>query len=88
MFFIDISREVIFKPLSLVRKNAVHTKTRSKLVAALQRHWKQILPEIKLLGLVPNSCIHVSVSDLYIPMIGPPIWLQQYRRTDRGNIYR
>jgi hypothetical protein len=30
---------------------------------------------MKLHGLVPNFCIHVSVSDLYIPMIGPPILL-------------
>jgi hypothetical protein len=38
---------------------------------------------MKLRGLVPNSYIyvHVSVSELYIPMIGPPI-LQQNRRTD------
>ncbi len=27
---------------------------------------------MKLRGLVPNFYIHVSVSDLYIPMIGPP----------------
>jgi hypothetical protein len=36
---------------------------------ALQRHCtknsKQIFPEMKLPGLVPNSCIHESVSDLY-----------------------
>jgi hypothetical protein len=30
---------------------------------------KQIFPEMKLL--VPNFHIHVSVSDLYIPTIGP-----------------
>ncbi len=36
---------------------------------------KQIFPEMKLLGLVPNFCIHVSVSDLYIPTISPPILL-------------
>jgi hypothetical protein len=30
--------------------------------------------------------IHVSVSDLYIPTIGPPFFLQQNRQTDRGNI--
>jgi hypothetical protein len=30
---------------------------------------KQIFPEMKLRGLVPNFCIHVSVSDLYIPTI-------------------
>ncbi len=33
---------------------------------------------MKLLGLVPNFYIHVSVSDLYIPMIGP-------RQTNRVN---
>ncbi len=33
----------------------------------------------------PHSCI-VSVSDLYIPKIGPPIFLQQNRQTDCGNI--
>ncbi len=27
---------------------------------------------MELHGLVPNSYIHVSVSDLYIPRIGPP----------------
>jgi hypothetical protein len=27
---------------------------------------------MKLRGLVPNSYIHVSESDLYIPTIGPP----------------
>jgi hypothetical protein len=34
---------------------------------------------------VPVS-IHVSVSDLYIPRIGPHISLQQNRQTDPGNI--
>ncbi len=32
---------------------------------------KQIFPEMKLRGLVPNFYIHVSVSDLYILTIGP-----------------
>jgi hypothetical protein len=36
---------------------------------------------MKLRGLVPNSYIHVSVSDLYIPRIGLPICLQQNRQT-------
>ncbi len=53
-------------------------------VYARQRHCtrnsKQIFPEMKL-RLVPISYIYVSVSDLYIPMIGPPI-LQQNRGTD------
>ncbi len=44
-----------------------------------------VLPEQKLHGLSPNFNIHVSVSDLYIPRIGPPIFLQQNRQTYRGN---
>ncbi len=38
----------------------------------------------ELRGLNPNF-IHVSVSDLYIPRIGLPIWLQPNRQTDPGN---
>jgi hypothetical protein len=37
---------------------------------------------MKLRGLVPNSYIHVSVSNLYIPRIGLP---QLNRRTDPGS---
>ncbi len=40
---------------------------------------KQICPEMKLRGLVPNSYIHVSVSDLYIPTISLPIIMQENR---------
>ncbi len=36
----------------------------------------------ELRGLGPNFHIHVSVSDLYIPRIGPHISLQQNRQTD------
>jgi hypothetical protein len=32
---------------------------------------------MKLRGLSPNSTIHVSVNDLYIPTIGLPIALQE-----------
>ncbi len=35
---------------------------------------------------VPISRIHVSVTDLYIPRIGPHIFLQQNWQIDRGNI--
>ena len=59
-------------------------------IAALQKHntenSKQIFPERELRGHSPNSCIHVSVSELYIPLIGLPFLLQQNRGTDRGNI--
>jgi hypothetical protein len=42
----------------------------------------------ELRRLSPNFNIHVSVSNLYIPRIGPHIWLQQNRQTDPGNIYK
>jgi hypothetical protein len=38
---------------------------------------KQIFPELKLRGFVPHFYRHVSVSDLYISTIGPPILLLQ-----------
>ncbi len=31
-----------------------------------------VFPEMKMRGLIPNSYIHVSVSDFYIPSIGLP----------------
>jgi hypothetical protein len=39
------------------------------------KNLKQKFPDMKLRSLVPNFYIHVSVSDLYIPTIGPPIFL-------------
>jgi hypothetical protein len=44
-----------------------------------------VFPEMQLRGFVPYFQIHVSVSYLYISIIGPPILLQQNRRTNRGN---
>ncbi len=41
---------------------------------------------IPFLGIAPNFHIYVSVSNLYIPMIGPHISIQQNRQTDLGNI--
>ncbi len=32
--------------------------------------------------------MNVSVSDLYVPRIGLPIWLQQNRQADPANIYK
>ncbi len=47
-----------------------------------------VFPEKGLRGISPNFHIRVSVSDLYIPTIGPPIFLQlQNRQTDFG-IYK
>jgi hypothetical protein len=46
-----------------------------------------VLPEKKLSGFSPNFHIHVTVGVLYIPRIGSPVFLQQNRQTDRGNIF-
>jgi hypothetical protein len=40
-----------------------------------------VFPELKLRGLVPSFYIHVSVSDLYFPTIGPPILLLENMET-------
>jgi hypothetical protein len=45
-----------------------------------------VFPEKELRGLSLNFHIHLSVSDLYIPTFGPPIFLQQNRQTDQMNI--
>jgi hypothetical protein len=45
-----------------------------------------VFPEKELRGLSLNFHICVSVSDLYIPTIGLPIFLQQNMQTDPGNI--
>jgi hypothetical protein len=50
---------------------------------ALQKYftenWKKIFPERKLRGLSPDLFLHsyISVSGLYIPTIGLPIWLEK-----------
>jgi hypothetical protein len=55
---------------------------------ALQRQnaeiLKQIFPEKEYQGLNPNSHIHASVSDLYIPTIGLPILLEEKCRLILG----
>ncbi len=43
-----------------------------------------VFPGKELRGQSPKFHIHVSVSDLYIPRIGPQIFLQQNRQTDCG----
>ncbi len=54
--------------------------------ATLQRNPIYVFLFWELRGFGPSFHIHVSVSDLYIPRIGPQIWLQQNRQTDPGNI--
>jgi hypothetical protein len=59
-------------------------------IGALQRHnteiFKHIFPVEELCSLSPSFHIHVSVSDLYIPMNGRPILLQENIWTDPGKI--
>ncbi len=52
----------------------------------LYRNPNHVFPDMNLRGLIPNSYIYVSVSDLFIPIIGLPILLQQNRQTDPGKI--
>jgi hypothetical protein len=47
-----------------------------------------IFPEMKLRGLVPNSYIHVYVSDLNIPRIRLAYLAAAKRLTYPGNIYQ
>ncbi len=53
-----------------------------------KRHYRKFETNIlkKLCSYSPNSYIHVSVNDLYIPLIGLPILLQENRWAERGNI--
>ncbi len=55
-------------------------------LSTLQRKFDYVFPERELRGLITNFYIHISVSDLYIPTIGPPIFLQPSRQADFGNI--
>ncbi len=43
--------------------------------AALHQKFEKNISRNETCGLAPNFCIHVSVSDLYIPTMGPPILL-------------
>ncbi len=45
-------------------------------VSAFYQKSDYVFTEMKLGGLIPNSYVHVSLSDLYIFRIGLPIWLQ------------
>jgi hypothetical protein len=49
--------------------------------------WIYVFPEKELRSLSPNFHFHMSVSDLFIPTFGPPIFLQQNRQTDGSEQY-
>jgi hypothetical protein len=75
---------VVTSSISMARNGSLET------FHTLQRHYtensKHIFPEKELLGLSPNSYIHVSMCNLNIPTTGLPILLQENRWTDPGNI--
>jgi hypothetical protein len=62
------AQEAEDKALALSCRSSQRTNT---------KNWKQIFPEKELRSQSPNFHIHVSVSDLYIPMIDLPIMLQE-----------
>jgi hypothetical protein len=74
--FLQRSGAILFFLLLIKTKRGTEgsIKLKSKLSTALQRHntenSKQIFPGKELRGYSPNFNIDVSVSDLYIPLIG------------------
>ncbi len=61
-------------------------RERDELQRQNTKNLKQIFPEKELRGYSPSSQIQDSVSDLYIPLIGLPILLQENRWTECGKI--
>jgi hypothetical protein len=57
---------------------------RDLIIEFFDKHYTEnriyVFPEMKLHGFVPNSYIHVSANNLYIPRIGLPIWLLKIGR--------
>jgi hypothetical protein len=58
----------------------------TKLLKYLERKSDLCTPRKETARLSPNFHMHASVADLYIPTIGPHIFLPQNRQTDRRNI--
>jgi hypothetical protein len=86
---VEYLRSNQIKSLAIIFMNLTATYNK-KLEVVPKPHCKDnsiyVIPERKLRGLIPNFYIHISVSDLYIPTIGPPIFLQPNRQTDQGNV--
>ncbi len=60
----------------------MHQQSLKKTTTHCKEIWIYVFPEKELRGLSPNFHIHVSVSDLYIPTFGTPVFLQQNRQTE------
>ncbi len=58
----------------------------STLQRRINENLKHTFPEKELRALSPNCHIHVSVSNLYFPTIGPHIFLQLNRQTARRHM--
>ncbi len=72
VFGIDLGNnvEITFLLISrIIRNPIIHCKDK------IPKNFKQIFPEKEYRGLSPNFHIHVSVSELYIPMMGLPFLL-------------
>jgi hypothetical protein len=78
--------ERIWRLAQDIQKTANTTRTTMHKVhcKTLHENSKQIFPGEELRGYSPNFYIHVSVSDLYIPLIGLPILLQKNRWANVG----
>ncbi len=83
--------EYLFRIFGTLSLFLVYPATAKFLSAKLQRQnteiSKQIFPEKEFRGLTPSFHIHMSVGDLYIPLIGPPILLEEICRPILGPYY-
>jgi hypothetical protein len=79
MTFLSLSDISILSSICWSNKKWLSTPYYEKkfiLMSTLQTRSYLCIPRNEMRGLVPNFHIHVSVSDLYIPTISPPILLQ------------
>jgi hypothetical protein len=81
------ARRVLLRPLLLKHRSLDEDDSQNPPcnrvnATKLQQNRIYVFPK-ELRGLIPNFHIQVSVSDLYIPRIGPHIF---QRQTDHGNI--
>ncbi len=70
-------RQVVCVRLSVLCRPALRMLCVHTLQRTNTKNWKQIFPEKELRGHSLSFHIHVSVSDLYFPMMDLPILLQE-----------
>jgi hypothetical protein len=78
----------VIVPVLLVRQEVIHRPETQSYMLYIHCNENPIYVFLfwELHGLSLNFHVHVSVRDLYIPRIGPHIFLQQNMQTDPGNI--